>query len=114
MHRGGPSEKQTPANQTRLAAPAFTTNTPILSFFTGLGLLDLGFHHAGFESVWHNEFSVDFIGGFNHAMESFGVSGPAAAIQNSKSIIEVGPNEILREAFGAVARSPNFGASGMR
>lgn len=102
----------TTANQTRLAAPAFRTNTPILSFFTGLGLLDLGFHHAGFESVWHNEFSVDFIGGFNHAMESIGVSGSAAAIQNSKSIIEVGPNEILREAFGAVGKPDLFGIIG--
>ncbi len=102
----------TTANQIRWAASAGTTKPPILSFFTGLGLLDLGFHHAGFESVWHNEFSVDFIGGFNHAMESFGVSGPAAVIQNSKSIVDVGPNEILREAFGAAGKPDLLGIIG--
>ncbi len=102
----------TTANQKRLAAPAGTANPPILSFFTGLGLLDLGFHHAGFESVWHNEFSMDFIGGFNHAMESIGVSGPAAAVQNSKSIVDVGPNEILREAFGAAGKPEVLGMIG--
>ena len=102
----------TTANKTRLGAPVYTTNTPILSFFTGLGLLDLGFHQAGFVSIWHNEHSADFIGGFNHGMETFGISGPAAAVQNSKSIIEVGPNEIVREAFGSVGKPDLFGIIG--
>lgn len=99
-------------NQERLAAPASTANAPILSFFTGLGLLDLGFHHAGFVSVWHNEFTKDFIGGFQHAMESIGVTGPAASIQNSKSIVDVGPNEIIREAFGAAGKPDLLGIIG--
>ena len=102
----------TTANQERLAAPASTTKVPILSFFTGLGLLDLGFQHAGFVSVWHNEFIEDFIGGFQHAMESLGVTGPAAAIQNSKSVVDVGPNEILREAFGTAGKPDLLGIIG--
>lgn len=55
---------------------------------------------------------MDFISGFNHAMASIGVSGSASAIQNSKSITEVGPNEILREAFGAVGKPELFGVIG--
>jgi DNA (cytosine-5)-methyltransferase 1 len=80
---------------------------PILSFFTGLGLLDLGFHRAGFQSIWHNEYNADFVTGFNHAMASIGVTGPASSIQNSKSIIDIGPNQVLREAFGSSGK-PNL------
>lgn len=94
------------------AAPTSSRQVPLLSFFTGLGLLDLGFHKADFETVWHNEFTEDFVVGFQHAMESLGVSGPAAVIQNSKSVVDVGPNEILREAFGAAGKPDLLGIIG--
>ena len=87
--------------------PARAESVPILSFFTGLGLLDLGFHNAGFESAWHNEFSSDFVRGFTYGMESLGISGTASAIQNSQSVVDVGPNQILRDAFGSAGK-PNL------
>ena len=86
---------------------AVKLDIPILSFFTGLGLLDLGFHEAGYSSIWHNEFMPDFVRGFEHGMKSFGLSVPSSTIQNTRSIIEVAPNEILREAFGTVGK-PNL------
>lgn len=85
---------------------------PILSFFTGLGLLDLGFNKVGFEGIWHNEFNMDFIKGFNYGMSSIGKTGRAALIQNSQSIVDIGPNQILREAFGDNGRPELFGMIG--
>ncbi|WP_288494810.1 DNA cytosine methyltransferase [uncultured Pantoea sp.] len=38
----------------------------VLSFFTGVGLLDMGFRSADFDIVWHNEINTDFITGFKH------------------------------------------------
>jgi DNA (cytosine-5)-methyltransferase 1 len=87
-------------------------SVPVLSFFTGLGLLDLGFHKAGFESVWHNEYFKDFVGGFEHGMSSFGVRGHAASIQNTQSVVEIGPNQILREAFGTAGKPTLLGMIG--
>jgi len=81
------------------------TQIPILSFFTGLGLLDLGFHKAGFRSVWHNEFNHDFVRGFEYGMESFGIIGPQAKIQNSRSIAEISAKQVLKEAFGNIRPS---------
>ena len=34
-------------------------NIPILSYFSGGGLLDLGFEQEGFEISWSNEISVE-------------------------------------------------------
>ena len=48
---------------------------PILSFFTGLGLLDLGFHQAGFQSIWHNEIDKHFVKGFEHGMNAYHGTG---------------------------------------
>ena len=33
---------------------------PILSFFSGGGLMDMGFEQAGFEITWTNEYDKDF------------------------------------------------------
>lgn len=85
---------------------------PVLSFFTGLGLLDLGFHQAGFQSIWHNEIDKHFIQGFEHGMNSLGVDGPPSKIQNSMSILDIGPNQILREAFSNADRPEVFGVIG--
>ena len=88
------------------------SKVPILSFFTGLGLLDLGFKNAGFESVWHNEFSDEFVRGFQYGMESLAMSGAEATIQNTGSIVDVGPNQILRDAFGTAGKPDLFGMIG--
>ena len=44
---------------------------PVLSFFTGGGLLDLGFMNAGFDIIWRNEFNPAFARGFEHAMSVY-------------------------------------------
>lgn len=85
---------------------------PILSFFTGLGLLDLGFHQAGFQSIWHNEIDKHFIQGFEHGMKTYGVDGRPSKIQNSLSILDIGPNQILREAFSNAVKPEVFGVIG--
>jgi DNA (cytosine-5)-methyltransferase 1 len=85
---------------------------PIVSFFTGLGLLDLGFHQAGFQSVWHNEFDSHFIKGFEYGMSSIGVTGPSSRIQNHHSITDIGPNQVLKEAFSDSGKPNLFGLIG--
>src|SRR5258706_14771975 len=76
------------------------TNIPILSFFTGAGFLDMGFMEAGFKVVWRNECDPWFITGFTHGMRSVTGSDSDSKIHNKNSIIDVGPKEILKEAFG--------------
>jgi DNA (cytosine-5)-methyltransferase 1 len=107
-----PISNMTFANQGKSVSSGAPGELPILSFFTGLGLLDLGFHTAGFESVWHNEVSAEFIKGFNYGMASSGVSGVGSVIQNSQSIVDIGPNQILREAFGAAGKPDVLGMIG--
>ncbi len=85
---------------------------PILSFFTGAGFLDLGFRQAGFSSIWHNEYSKEFVGGFEHGMQAVGLNGPAAKIQSTQSILDIGPSGILKEAFGSAGRPSCFGMIG--
>ena len=89
-----------------------TASIPVLSFFSGLGLLDLGFHSAGMTPIWHNEVSKDFKTIFEFGMESFGINGPSAKIQNTNSIVNIGPNEILRQAFGKSGTPSVFGIIG--
>jgi len=85
---------------------------PVLSFFSGLGLMDLGFHSAGLIPIWHNEYSKDFISSFEFAMESIGMNGPSGKIQNTNSIVDIGPNEILKQAFGKNGTPDIFGIIG--
>lgn len=85
---------------------------PILSFFTGAGFLDLGFKQSGFKAVWHNEYSSSFVSGFEHGMASIGYLGESARIQSTHSILDIGPKEILRSAFGKEAPPECFGMIG--
>lgn len=85
---------------------------PILSFFTGAGFLDLGFLQDGFELVWHNENHKPFIQAFEFAMMNLGYSGASAVIQNRNSIIDIGPNEIIGQAFPKGKPPSNFGIIG--
>lgn len=85
---------------------------PLLSFFTGLGLLDLGFHQAGFRSVWHNEIDPHFIKGFEYGMSTLGIEGASSKIQCPLSITDIGPNQVLTEAFSCKKRPEIFGIIG--
>lgn len=85
---------------------------PILSFFTGAGFLDLGFERSGFNSVWHNEYSKSFVSGFEHGMASLGYHGESAKVQSTQSILDIGPKEIIRGAFGSDGSPDCFGMIG--
>ena len=85
---------------------------PLLSFFTGAGFLDLGFLKNGFEILWHNEFHKPFIKAYETGMTSCGYSGRSASVQNSHSIVELGPNAIIQEAFIGQTKPEVFGIIG--
>src|SRR5688572_19987706 len=87
-------------------------NVPILSFFTGAGFLDIGFMKTGFNIIWRNECDPWFIAGFTHGMYSLTKSESDSKIHNKNSIIDLGPKEILREAFGNSGRPKTFGFIG--
>lgn len=83
---------------------------PVLSFFTGAGFLDIGFMQAGFSIIWTNECNPHFIKGYNHAMTV--LTGRECCIFNTLPIEYIGPNQILKEAFGKKGRPNLFGIIG--
>jgi DNA (cytosine-5)-methyltransferase 1 len=87
-------------------------NVPVLSFFTGAGFLDLGFMRAGFNVTWRNEFDPQFVRGFEHGVAALTGSATEGKIHNIHSIIDVGPNQIAREAFHNTPRPEVFGIIG--
>ena len=88
--------------------------TPILSFYSGGGFMDMGFEQAGFEIIWTNEYDQDFAklhaAGITSWRKSQG-NGTKAEIFNTKSITEVSSKEILAEAFPK-GKPENFGMIG--
>ncbi|WP_419784278.1 DNA cytosine methyltransferase [Maridesulfovibrio sp.] len=88
------------------------TGCPILSFFTGAGFLDIGFLSNNFNVVWHNEYHKAFVKGFEYGMSAMGYSGHSAKVQNTESIINIGPNEILNQAFKGAQPPKLFGVIG--
>ncbi|WP_372814290.1 DNA cytosine methyltransferase [Paenibacillus sp.] len=83
---------------------------PILSFFTGAGFLDIGFMQAGFKTVWCNEYDKNFVKGFEHGLTS--LTGKKHRVSNTSSIVELGPNQIAREAFNNTQIPEVFGMIG--
>lgn len=77
---------------------------PLLSFFTGGGLLDLGFEQAGFGIAWTNEFNPVFADMYEHAMtawrRSVDPTASNARATNRKDVTHLRATRILREAFG--------------
>ena len=77
---------------------------PVLSFFTGGGLFDLGFKQAGFPICWTNENCPAFVSGYEHGMSSWLSSLSkkqpiTAAISNTGSICDLSAKKVLNEAF---------------
>ena len=75
---------------------------PILSFYSGGGFLDMGFEMAGFDIVWTNEVDKVFARCHSEGITSWRKArgnGIKAEIFNTKSIIDVGSEDILNEAF---------------
>lgn len=74
-----------------------SNSIPILSFFTGAGFLDIGFMQAGFQTIWSNEYNLNFAKGYASGVSS--MTGKEHKISNMTSIIDIGPNQIAKEAF---------------
>ena len=76
---------------------------PVISFFTGGGLLDLGLEQAGFLVVWANENNDAFADMYEAATTGWRRNQrrrPAIARINSReSIVDLKAAQILREAF---------------
>lgn len=76
---------------------------PLLSFFTGGGLFDLGFKQAGFSVCWTNENCPAFITGYEYGMSSWlsslGKQVQVAKIANTVSVCNLTSRAVLREAF---------------
>ncbi len=85
---------------------------PILSFFTGAGLLDLGMHNAGFDVIWRNEFNLSFVKGFQTGMSShLGVNSSDISV-NTESINHLTTYKIRNEAFSSKVWPSVFGVVG--
>jgi len=88
---------------------------PVLSFFTGGGFLDMGFELAGFKIVWTNECNPVFKEMYEYGMtewrRSSGPDAQIARIDDCRSIADIPPDDIVKNAFPH--RKPSlFGAIG--
>ena len=78
-------------------------NVPVLSFFTGGGLLDLGLEQAGFSVAWTNEANTTIADMYEFAMtgwrKSQGQDYPPAQISSRESILDLDTAHIFDSAF---------------
>ena len=90
------------------------SNFPLLSFFTGGGLLDIGFIDTGFSIIWHNESDGVIADGYEYAIE--GRYGPnrktVLRIQNREPIERTSARRIERQAFSRDCKPETFGIIG--
>lgn len=88
---------------------------PVISFFTGGGLFDIGFTQAGFSILWTNEYYWPFVMGYEHGMSSWLSSlknrSVTATISNNVSICDLTAKQVAKEAF-AGPRPSTFGVIG--
>ena len=89
-----------------------TAGVPVLSFFTGAGFLDIGCMQAGMRIIWHNELDASFRRGFMRGMDGYCKGKLNIRSPNKNSIAEIGPNQIMSEAFEGLPRPRVFGAIG--
>ena len=74
---------------------------PIISFFSGGGFMDMGFMGAGFDVVFANEYDKVFADLHDEGIREWcrGHKKKFCPITTTKSITELNPENILREAF---------------
>lgn len=78
---------------------------PLLSFFTGGGLMDMGFISAGFDVVWTNEIDAMFATLYKEGITTWKkkrrliASSAECSISNQNSIKDISTETILRESF---------------
>jgi len=64
----------------------------VFSFFSGAGLMDLGFEQAGFTTAMANEFHPAFLQGYRHARRSLGLPEPLLGhVEGSIEQFSAGP-----------------------
>ena len=87
---------------------------PVLSFFTGAGLLDIGFIRNGFDVVWHNENNESFATGFEYGMSCLfpDARNETVRIQERNPIQSLSASRILDGAFQCTGRPELFGVIG--
>lgn len=85
---------------------------PVLSFFTGAGLLDIGMHNAGFDVIWRNEYYKPFVDGYQYGFSKLMDASPKEFPVCSKSISEITPYSIRNEAFSGKKWPESFGVVG--
>ncbi len=85
---------------------------PVLSFFTGAGLLDIGMHNAGFDVVWRNEYHKPFVEGFQHGFSKLMGGSKSDFPVCLRSIDSITPYSIRHEAFGGRVWPDAFGVVG--
>lgn len=85
---------------------------PVLSFFTGAGLLDLGMHQAGFDVIWRNEYHEPFVKGFQYGFSKFFDAKTEDFAVCGKSITDISPYSIRNEAFYGKHWPEAFGVIG--
>ena len=85
---------------------------PVLSFFTGAGLLDIGMHNAGFDVIWRNEYYKPFVDGYQYGFSKLVGASPKDFPVCSKSIAELTPYSIRNAAFNGRIWPESFGIVG--
>ncbi len=85
---------------------------PVLSFFTGAGLLDIGMHKAGFDVIWRNEYHLPFVEGFQFGFSELFDAKAEDFPVCTKSISEITPYSIRNEAFNGKLWKSEFGMVG--
>lgn len=84
----------------------------VLSFFTGVGLLDMGFRSANFDVVWHNEINPDFIKAFKFGNgKLYGVDTNELNLFEG-SIESVTKQSIANKIKSGIIQSNEFGIIG--
>ena len=74
---------------------------PILSFFSGAGLLDIGFLRTGnFSIPWHNECHEPFARAYEYGVSRLGFNAGGKRTQNRSKIENLRAPAVLDQAFG--------------
>lgn len=70
----------------------------IASFFSGAGGLDTGFHNAGFEIIWANEFDKKITPTLRHNFPQ--------TIIDDRNLFDVSPSDVPDDIVGIVGGPP--------